>query len=107
MGDSAAEVLCFGFFEMGYESAGGRMAFGVSGGLLSKATRFWKTGFVASRDGLPLLLGSPLSPEECVFHFFTLVVALLGLGFEFFMLCGDTFVLALNQSITMECQFFV
>jgi hypothetical protein len=40
------------------------MAFEVNGGLVAKLTRFWKTGPVASRDGLPLLLESPLSPEE-------------------------------------------
>lgn len=49
--------------EMG-ESAGERMEFEVRGGLLTRAARYWKTGSVSSRKGLPLLLASPLPPEE-------------------------------------------
>ncbi|XP_024360120.1 protein DGS1, mitochondrial isoform X2 [Physcomitrium patens] len=44
--------------------AGETMEFEVKGGLLSRAARYWKMGSASSRKGLPLLLASPLSPNE-------------------------------------------
>ncbi|KAG0556391.1 hypothetical protein KC19_11G050300 [Ceratodon purpureus] len=49
---------------MGETAGGERMEFEVKGGLLTKAQRYWKMGSVSSRQGLPLLLASPLSPDE-------------------------------------------
>jgi hypothetical protein len=51
--------------EMGEAAADSeRMEFEVKGGLLTRAARYWKMGSVSSRQGLPLLLASPLSSEE-------------------------------------------
>lgn len=57
-----AVLLVIPFAEM----AGETMEFEVKGGLLSRAARYWKMGSASSRKGLPLLLASPLSPNEWV-----------------------------------------
>ena len=44
-----------------------RMDFATSvagGSVVTRVARYWKMGAINSRKGLPLLLASPISPEE-------------------------------------------